>query len=184
MKKKNPVTNAGYFSKKPTGATSLQERNQNRISWNLNLGAGPVQNGGNEPHPAESLPPAGEEEAAAKVGRTVSRLAETRFGAERLSRRRDGRNCRPQIKLAPSAIGLVWTKATWLLFAVVSLCNLRRVGMPPAKEVARESNCDSMTATNKHRDEGKGRGKWAFVGYGGDLFWMAYREQISGGNSL
>ena len=108
----------------------------------MNLGAGPVHNGGDEPHPAESLPPAGEEEAAAKVGRIVSRLPETRCG---VSRSKEGRSCLPQIKLAPSAIGLVWTKATWLLLEVTSLCNLRRVGMAPAKEVARERKWDSIT---------------------------------------
>lgn len=146
----------------------------------MNLGAGPVHNGGDEPHPAESLPPAEEEEAAAKVGRIVSRLAESRCG---VSSSKEGRSCLPQIKLAPSAMGLVWTKATWLLLVMVSLCNLRRVGMPPAKEVERESNWDSITSAAGAERK---RGKCGFVGYGEDLLRKAYRDgkPISGGNSL
>jgi hypothetical protein len=130
MKKKKPVTRAGYLSKNPTGATfpslqkhrSSQKHEQDRLR--VRHGARrPSRNGGNGPHPEESLPSAGDE-AAAITGRRISFLAVTGYDA---SRRRDGRSCLPHIRFPPSLtapIGLI-DKKLQLALPLLSRSGLR-----------------------------------------------------------
>lgn len=95
----------------------------------------PSQNGGNGPHPAESLPSAGEEAAAARQGRR---------GASFLNagEHRTGRSCLPQMRLPPSATApIALTDSKEALWA--SRGSLRRWGRED-KVVARDSTRDSM----------------------------------------
>lgn len=142
MKKKDPVTRAGYLSKNPTGAifASLQQnkkhdktttlvRTATRTTW-------PSQNEGNGPHLAESLPSAGDD-AVARHGRRASFLEVCGPSSSRT-----GRSCLPQTRLPPSPTApIVLRERKEALLA--SLGSLWKCGREE-KVVARDSTRDSM----------------------------------------
>lgn len=148
MKKKKPVTRAGYLSKNPAGAifASLQKHDRLREKRPKKTKTPTSQNGGNGPHPAESLPSAGDDEAAAPM-----RLG-LRFLAPRLelSSSRAGRSCLPHIRFPPSPtppIGRAETKLT-LPLGPLSLGGFRRRDRG-AKVPARDSTRDSMISSER-----------------------------------
>lgn len=105
------------------------------------------QNGGNGPHPEESLPSAGDEAAA------MFCLRISRFPAGELSRSRDGRSCLPHMMLPPSPtapIGFIETKLEVLL----SRMGLRKWGKEwTVVVVARDSTRDSMIVLRDRKRE-------------------------------
>jgi len=116
--------------------TPSQKHEQNRVRF-WHGASGPSQNGGNGPHPEESLPSAGDE-AAAITGRRTSFLA---FIGEDASRSNDGRSCLPHIRFPPSPtapIGLIEMKLQ-LVLLWLSRSGLRTWAMVVACEKTRDS---------------------------------------------
>ena len=112
-----------------------------RVTWPSSLS----QNGWNGPHPAESLPSAGEE-AAARHGRR--RTASFFSTGEQSS----GRSCLPQIRFPPSATEPTAFTATREALETASRGGLRRWGRED-KVPARDSTRDSITRKELQEEE-------------------------------
>lgn len=116
-----------------------------RISTELANTSWPSQNGGDGPHPAESLPSAGEE-AVARIGRRISFFPAKRPArALELSRSRAGRSCLPQMTFPPSPTAPIGFNEMKLTFWWFSRGDLRRLEMVVAV-VARDSTRDSIVS--------------------------------------
>lgn len=134
MKKKNPVTRAGYFSKNPTLASLAIIKSQGKKILITVKKTGEKCNQENRPHPAESLPPAGEEDAARHGRRRISRLGTGEFKLTgEVSSRIAGLSCLPQIKFPLSLtapIGLVVGKLAPVVPSLVAEAALHGRAMP------------------------------------------------------
>lgn len=153
MKKKNPVRSVGYFSKNPTLASLPHQIKQNKTKHPRErkesvLGPETGRIIGSEkrngPHPEESLPSAGDDEAA-RLGRRISRFVTGTLEAkgDELSRSIAGRSCLPQMRFPPepstAPASLTAAKQVGL-----SLAGFDRRGMPAETVVAPDSTRDSI----------------------------------------
>lgn len=116
----------------------LRESEKNKRKREKSSGRVGIKNGGDGPHPAESLPPA----AAARHGLRASLLD----GDGEASRSSAGRSCLPQIKFPPSLTAPIGRRGEAAKETAAGWRgdDLRREGTEEAKAVARDNTRDSM----------------------------------------
>jgi hypothetical protein len=151
-RRRSPWREPGTSRRTRPERSSLPCKKHNRVRENRpkRTTTRPSQNGGNGPHPAESLPSAGDDEAAAQT-RPCLRILVLRL---ELSSSRAGRSCLPHITFPPSPtapIGRAETKLT-LPLAPLSLCGFRRWDRG-ANVAARDSTRDSMIRERERERE-------------------------------